>query len=145
MALKIGSHANTLRLPVMKFDHCMYAQINITDFVCLLFLYKGTPKYLEIHTNVVKMKTNCICKVYITFKLLWQFLWDHYCNYTKGQLISEWLLDVLNFPKMQRNIARISALVSKMDQIKKVKAPICDYLWSGIKNAFILLIWSILG
>ena len=41
---------------------------------------------------------------------------------TKGQLISEQIYAVLNFPKMQRNIARISALASKMGQIKKVKA-----------------------
>ena len=40
----------------------------------------------------------------------------------KGQLISEQIYAVLNFPKMQRNIARISALASKMGQIKKVKA-----------------------
>ena len=40
----------------------------------------------------------------------------------KGQLISEQIYAVLNFPKMQRNIARISALASKMVQIKKVKA-----------------------
>mgnify|MGYP006888878399 CR=1 FL=1 len=40
----------------------------------------------------------------------------------KGQLISEQICGVLNFPKMQRNIARISALVSKMGQIKKEKA-----------------------
>ena len=36
----------------------------------------------------------------------------------KGQLISEQIYAVLNFPKMQRNIA----LTSKMGQIKKVKA-----------------------
>ena len=41
---------------------------------------------------------------------------------SKGQLISEQIYAVLNFPKMQRNIARISALASKMGQIKKVKA-----------------------
>ena len=41
---------------------------------------------------------------------------------TKGQLISGHICGVLNFQKMQRNIARISALVSKMGQIKKVKA-----------------------
>ena len=40
----------------------------------------------------------------------------------KGQLISEQIYAVLNFQKMQRNIARISALASKMGQIKKVKA-----------------------
>ena len=41
----------------------------------------------------------------------------------KGQLISEQIQAVLNFPKMQRNIARISALASlKMGQFKKVKA-----------------------
>jgi hypothetical protein len=39
----------------------------------------------------------------------------------KGQLISKQIYPVLSFPKMQRNIARISALASKMDQIKKVK------------------------
>ena len=40
---------------------------------------------------------------------------------TKGQLISEQIHAALNFPKMQRNIARISALDSKMGQIKKNK------------------------
>ena len=40
----------------------------------------------------------------------------------KGQLISEQIYAVLNFSKMQRNIARISALAFKMGQIKKVKA-----------------------
>ena len=43
-------------------------------------------------------------------------------TYFKGQLISEQIYAVLNFPKMQRNIARISTLASKMSQIKKVKA-----------------------
>ena len=38
---------------------------------------------------------------------------------TKGQLISEQIYAVLDFPKMQQNIARISALASKMGQIKK--------------------------
>ena len=41
---------------------------------------------------------------------------------TKGQIILEQKCGVLNFPKMQRNIARISALASKMGQIKKIKA-----------------------
>ena len=41
---------------------------------------------------------------------------------TKGQLIWEQIYVVLNFPKMQQNIARISALASKIGQIKKVKA-----------------------
>ena len=40
----------------------------------------------------------------------------------KGQLTSEQIHGALNFPKMQRNIARISALASKMGQIKNVKA-----------------------
>ena len=40
----------------------------------------------------------------------------------KGQLISEQIYAVLNFPKMQLNITRISALASKMGQIKKVKS-----------------------
>ena len=40
----------------------------------------------------------------------------------KGQLISEQIYAVLNFPKIQRNIARISALACKKGQIKKVKA-----------------------
>ena len=39
----------------------------------------------------------------------------------KGQIISEQNCGVLNFPKMQRNIARVSALASKMGQIKKIK------------------------
>ena len=34
-------------------------------------------------------------------------------HFIKGQLISEQICGVLNFPKMQRNIARISALTSK--------------------------------
>ena len=38
---------------------------------------------------------------------------------TKGQLISEQIYAFLNFPKMQQNIARISAPASKMGQIKK--------------------------
>ena len=41
---------------------------------------------------------------------------------SKGQLISEHIYAALNFPKMQQKIARISALASKMGQIKKVKA-----------------------
>ena len=41
---------------------------------------------------------------------------------SKGQLISEQIYAVLNFPKMQQHIARISALASKMGQIKKVQA-----------------------
>ena len=43
-------------------------------------------------------------------------------EFTKVQLISEQITVVLNFPKMQRNIARISDLASKMGQIKKIKA-----------------------
>ena len=35
---------------------------------------------------------------------------------SKGQLISEQIYAVLNFPKMQWNIAMISALTSKMSQ-----------------------------
>ena len=48
------------------------------------------------------------------------FSWK-YIEHTKGQLISEQIYAVLNFPKMQRNIARISALASKLGQIKKSK------------------------
>ena len=40
----------------------------------------------------------------------------------KGQLISEQIYAVLNFPKMQRNITRISALAYKMGRIKKFMA-----------------------
>ena len=40
----------------------------------------------------------------------------------KGQLISEQILGVLNFPKMQQSIVRISAPASKMGQIKIVSA-----------------------
>ena len=40
-------------------------------------------------------------------------------DFTKGQLISEQIDAVLNFPKMQRNIARISALASTMGKILK--------------------------
>ena len=42
--------------------------------------------------------------------------------FTKGQLISEQIKAVLNFPKMQGNIARISALASRMGQINSVNA-----------------------
>ena len=38
----------------------------------------------------------------------------------KGQLISEQIYAVLNFPKMQGNIARISALASKIGQINNI-------------------------
>ena len=41
---------------------------------------------------------------------------------SKGQLISEQIDAVLNFPKMQQNIARISTLASKLGQIKKSKS-----------------------
>ena len=41
----------------------------------------------------------------------------------KGEIISEGNFDVLNFPKNQKNIWRISALASKMGQIKKNKGP----------------------
>ena len=37
----------------------------------------------------------------------------------KGQLISEQIFAVLNFSKMQQNIAKISALAFKMGQIKR--------------------------
>jgi hypothetical protein len=40
----------------------------------------------------------------------------------KGHLISEQIYAVIIFSKMQQDIARISALASKMGQIKKVKA-----------------------
>ena len=46
--------------------------------------------------------------------------WSRIWKTTKGQSISEQIYGVLNFPKMQQNIARISALTSKMGQIKKV-------------------------
>ena len=45
----------------------------------------------------------------------------NYALRTKGQLISEQIYVVLNFPKMQQNITWISALASKMGQIKKSK------------------------
>ena len=44
------------------------------------------------------------------------------CVHANGQLISEQIYAILNFPKMQQNITRISALASKKGQIKKVKA-----------------------
>ena len=46
----------------------------------------------------------------------------------KGQLIPEQISAVLNFPKMQQNIARISALTSKMGQIKKSKGTLSSKL-----------------
>ena len=46
---------------------------------------------------------------------------DHVVRgFVKDQIISEQICSVLNFPKKQRNIARISSLASKMGQIKKV-------------------------
>ena len=51
-------------------------------------------------------------------------------RFIKGQLISEQICGVLNFPKLQRNIARISALNSKMRKIKKtnqVFIPFCIF------------------
>ena len=39
----------------------------------------------------------------------------------KGQLMSKQTYAIINFPKIQRNIARIFALASKMGQIKKVR------------------------
>ena len=40
----------------------------------------------------------------------------------KGQLISEWLFDVLNFPKNQQKIWQISALEYKKWSNHKIKA-----------------------
>ena len=56
-------------------------------------------------------------------KNMFRQFFDHELSYRrapKGQLISEQIYAALNFPKMQRNIARISALASKMGQIQKV-------------------------
>ena len=51
----------------------------------------------------------------------------------KGHLISEQNCGALNFPKMQRNISRISVLASKMGQIKKIES--FDYIkWYIITN-----------
>ena len=61
-------------------------------------------------------------KMYNLYVFLFPFFQQQNCLVSKGQLISEQIYDVLNFPKMQQNIARISALASKMGQIKKVKA-----------------------
>ena len=46
----------------------------------------------------------------------------------KGQLISEQIYVLLNFTKMQRIIARIFALASKMGQIKKKLKAIYIYM-----------------
>ena len=43
-------------------------------------------------------------------------------NSSKGQIISEQKCDVFIFPKFNEIIARISALASKMGQIKKMKS-----------------------
>ena len=43
-------------------------------------------------------------------------------DFTKGQIISEQNCGVLNFPNIQLNIARISALATKMGQMGKIKA-----------------------
>ena len=45
----------------------------------------------------------------------------HFIREAKGQLISEWLVDVLNFPKKPRKIWWISALESKKRSNKKDK------------------------
>ena len=47
--------------------------------------------------------------------------------FTKGQLISECLFDVLNFPKNQRKIWQISALESKKWSNHKIKAHYNDF------------------
>ena len=39
-------------------------------------------------------------------------------KHAKGQLISEQIYAVINFPKMQQDIARITALASKMGKTK---------------------------
>ena len=49
------------------------------------------------------------------------FFTKFYFESSKGQLISEKIDAVLNFPKIHR-IIRISALASNMGQIKKVNA-----------------------
>ena len=54
-------------------------------------------------------------------------------NSSKGQIISEQKCDVLIFPKCNEIIARISALASKMGQIKKIKA-FCYIKWYIITN-----------
>ena len=60
---------------------------------------------------------------YIDAKKVYYISWKWKCyQFFKGQLISEQIYAVLNFPKIQRNIARISALASKIGQIKNVKA-----------------------
>ena len=41
---------------------------------------------------------------------------------SKGQIISEQICGVLDFPNVQQNNARISALASKTGQIAKIKA-----------------------
>ena len=45
----------------------------------------------------------------------------------KGQIISECLFDVLDFPKNQRKIWQISALVSKKWSNHKIKAHYNDF------------------
>ena len=50
----------------------------------------------------------------------YEFAFIIFLDIAKGQLISEQIYAVLNFPKMQRNIARIF-LASEMGQIKKGK------------------------
>ena len=51
---------------------------------------------------------------------------ENYCKFfkkgLKGQIISEQICGVLKFSKKATNIARISALASKLGQIKKMKA-----------------------
>ena len=68
----------------------------------------------------------------------------------KGQLISECLFDVLNFPKNQRKIWQISALESKKWSNHKITAPYSvfktlnsPYNHSIKESVFALLIWPL--
>ena len=58
----------------------------------------------------------------------------------KGQLISDQINAVLNFPKNQRPIAKISPLASKMGQVRGTLSSllISVYLQFGIKNCLYL-------
>ena len=59
----------------------------------------------------------------------------------KGQLISECLLGVIDFPKNQQKIWQISALESKKWSNQKIKAPLTRLTWL-IHTSVLHSIWN---
>ena len=91
-----------------------------TEFVALLLpliLFQKT----FYDTKVLPIKSCCVL-------YLWNIIWDlGRFGTVKGQLISECLFDVLNFPKKQRKIWQISALEFKKWSNNKIKANYIDF------------------